>query len=127
VTASLFPELVAEAAMRITAAQRRAAQHVIDHREQYPTLEGLVDALCLAVLAAEDETARRVIVLRSTAGLFVYGPYASYATALKVAESGALGLGGTAAIVPLTTAPKSPRTKTEIAPPKRPTPGRVAA
>ena len=116
-----------EAKVRVTAGQRRAAAHVIAHRADYPTLEEMVDALCLAVLAAEDESARRVIVLRSTAGVFVYGPYASYATALKVAESGALGLGGMAGIFPLTSAPKSPRTKAETAPPKRPKPDRVAA
>jgi hypothetical protein len=118
-TESLFPSLVAEAKTRITAGQRRAAKHVLDRRTEYPTLDALAEALALAVVTAEDDADRRVIVLRSTAGLFVYGPYASRDTALKVAESGALGLGGDAAIVPLVRAPRSPLTKEQTAPPKR--------
>lgn len=126
-TAVTLAAALEDAKQRITAGQRRAARYVLDRRADYTSLEDLVEAVALAVVTAEDDASRRVVVLRSTAGVYVYGPYASEQTARKVAISGALGLGGMAAVLPLVTAPRSPLSKAQTAPPKRPSKARVAA
>jgi hypothetical protein len=101
------------AAVRLTAKQRKAALAVLENRADFPDLEVMADAVALAVLTAEDDTSRRVVCVREPGGAFyVYGPYATTATAQKVIDGGlATRQGARGGVFPLIPAPKKTTAK----------------
>lgn len=101
------------AAVRVTVGQRRAALDVLHDRGSYADLEGLADALALAVLTAEDERSQRVVCVREPGAFYVFGPYATPAAADKALVSGLAtregARGGVFPLIPAPRAPKRPR------------------
>lgn len=114
-----------EARLRVTVGQRRAVLHMLSQAASFTSLEEFADELAVAVISAEDEKSRRIVVTRTPAGsLYAFGPYATAATAMKVLDSGVLAHveGTRGAVLPLSPAPKSTAAK-----PKRPAAAKASA
>ncbi len=98
------------AVVRITVGQKRAVLRVLGEAAKYTTPDALAEAIAVAVVSdGDDKTRYAIAVLEPGNQLWVYGPYASYGTAAKVAASGHCGTkqGAKAKVVPLVTSPKS--------------------
>ena len=97
------------AAIRITVGQKRAVLHILANAAKYRTPDELAEAIAVAVVADGDDKTRYAVVTLAGKELNVYGPYASYATAAKIAASGhcAFSPDTRATIRPLINAPKS--------------------
>ncbi len=96
---------------RVTAPMRKAAQAVLASIGTYSSHAAIVEALCEAVITAEDKSTRYVIGARDQRGnTTIYGPYATAAAATKAATSG-IGYdpGMTGYVLPLCPAPKRSR------------------
>jgi hypothetical protein len=99
-----------EAAVRVTVGHKRAVLQVLANAATFASVEALAEAVAIAVLTAEDDRARRVVVTRDPGGhVYVFGPYATAATAMKVLATGALASveGTRGAVLPLIPTPKS--------------------
>lgn len=84
---------IAELAVRVTAAQRRAAAEVVasvrEGRRRVDSEAAFVEALCVAVLAAEDDKQLRVLVTTESAALSTaYGPFVSEVAARNAVDAG---------------------------------------
>ena len=97
---------------RVTAAMKRAALQSIADSIANGTID--VDALCLAVITADDTTTRYCVGTRDPHGhTTIYGPYATADAATKALQSGACAhIEGTRGdIYPLVPSPKVPRAR----------------
>jgi len=93
---------------RVTAPMRKAAAQVLASIGTYSSHADIVEAICEAVITAEDSTTRYVIGARDQRGnTTVYGPYATANAAIKAAASG-IGYdpGMAGFVLPLCPAPK---------------------
>ena len=94
--------------LRVTVGMTRAVDAVLNDLGDSSRPEMLA-RICSAVLGADDSSRRWMVLTRDLAGnLMAFGPYASSATARKVAESGHLASqeGTLGTILPLVSAPK---------------------
>lgn len=97
---------------RVTAAMKKAALQSIADSIANGTVD--VEALCLAVITADDHTTRYCVGTRDPHGhTTIYGPYATAAAARKALESGACAHseGTRGDIYPLVPSPKAPRAR----------------
>lgn len=94
---------------RVTVPMRKAVGLVLDQAREYRTRDELVDDLCVAVLTAGDDKTRWVCLTRQPDGaLWVFGPYATNASAKAALDTGMLASveGTLGTILPISPAPK---------------------
>lgn len=96
--------------MKSTKAQREAVAAVLSRAREAADREVLIENICEAVLSAEDNKTKYVVITRTKAAgtMTAYGPYGAMATARKAAQSG-LMLGDLVAILGMRPVPRKVR------------------
>lgn len=119
---ALLAELPDEAVIRITVAQTKAVLGELMQASKYATPQQLAEAIAVAVVTANDDKTKYVVIAKEPKEIWVYGPYASFATAAKTAASGHCAHSTETRVVirPLVSSPKSTAPKRPDPSPKKP-------
>lgn len=114
---------------RVTAPMKAAVTGVLQNAGKFTTSEELIEALCVAVVTADDDNTRWIVLTRDRTGYTAFGPYATATTAKRVLDGGTVlsdKMGVQAGILPIAGAPRPPAaTRKAVAqkkPPKKKTP-----